>query len=242
MRYLALIFALLLPVTASAENWSYGGAEDGSANWGKLDPSYMACDDGVLQSPINLKPNFEATALPLLEVFYSLMPMSMVNTGNVLYVKVSDDHSIKLGDNEFKLKRFSFHSPSEHEMKGKSYAMEIQFEHTQEAEAEPLMLSVMVEEGEFNPYFDKLLSYAPRVEGKKRVEKLVDPMTLIPEQVGYIHYRGSYSRPPCTDNVPWYVMLTPVQASAEQIKDFRSILSSNVRPIQPSHNRLIITD
>jgi carbonic anhydrase len=50
---------------------------------------------------------------------------------------------------------------------------------------------------------------------------------------------GSFTTPPCTENVEWLVFRDPVMASREQLDAFAARLSPNNRPVQPLNDRTI---
>lgn len=57
-----------------------------------------------------------------------------------------------------------------------------------------------------------------------------DPSYSLPASRTNMRYTRSLITPPCTESVQWIVMTTPVQASAEQLDDFRSVIDENARP------------
>ena len=48
---------------------------------------------------------------------------------------------------------------------------------------------------------------------------------------------GSFTTPPCTEGVKWFILSTPVELSSEQIDAFRAIYDGNNRPVQPLNDR-----
>ncbi|MBK9051404.1 MAG: carbonic anhydrase family protein [Chloroflexi bacterium] len=56
---------------------------------------------------------------------------------------------------------------------------------------------------------------------------------LLPTEQTVYRYSGSLTTPPCSEEVIWSVMKTPVEMSAEQIADFNHIIAGNNRPLQP---------
>ena len=45
--------------------------------------------------------------------------------------------------------------------------------------------------------------------------------------------------PPCTEEVKWHVMKTPMEISYRQLASFKALYKMNARPVQPMANRLI---
>ena len=67
----------------------------------------------------------------------------------------------------------------------------------------------------------------------------LDLSQLLPGDRRYFTYMGSLTTPPCTEDVLWVVMKTPVQATAEQLNLFSRMYPMNARPIQASAGRVI---
>ena len=62
---------------------------------------------------------------------------------------------------------------------------------------------------------------------------------FLPKSRDYFLYDGSFTTPPCTEDVKWVVMKQTLRASPELIARFRAILQSNNRPVQPRNGRPI---
>lgn len=54
-----------------------------------------------------------------------------------------------------------------------------------------------------------------------------------------LHCKGSFTTPPCTEDVRWMMMRQPIQLSKAQIAAFRAIINNNNRPVQPLNGRAI---
>jgi len=50
---------------------------------------------------------------------------------------------------------------------------------------------------------------------------------------------GSVTAPPCTEGVAWYILKTPMQVSAAQIKAFAKLYPHDVRAAQPLNGRVV---
>jgi carbonic anhydrase len=62
---------------------------------------------------------------------------------------------------------------------------------------------------------------------------------MLPRDMGYYMYMGSVTAPPCTENVRWLVLKTPVEVSAAQIKAFAKLYPDDARPPQPLNGRIV---
>ena len=101
-------------------------------------------------------------------------------------------------------------------------------------------LAVFIKEGAASDTMQKLWQHMPSAEGENAVRGVfIDPADLIPRSRGYYRYTGSETAPPCSEPVTWFVLKTPVEASAAQIRDFAELYPHNVRPIQPLNGRIV---
>ena len=95
----------------SEVHWSYEG-DTGSGTWGRLDPSFVVCDSGVQQSPINL-----AGAIPAgggrLQIQWQPTGGQVVDNGHTIQVNTEPGSAITLEGRQFSLLQFHFHLPSE---------------------------------------------------------------------------------------------------------------------------------
>jgi len=95
------------------------------------------------------------------------------------------------------------------------------------------VIAVFFKEGKNNPILDNVLSGL----GK---EIRIDPADLLPTDTShYFHYVGSLTTPPCSENVQWYLLKQPAEASKDQIEAFRKYYVDNERPVQELNNRTI---
>ena len=60
-------------------------------------------------------------------------------------------------------------------------------------------------------------------------------------ELGYYHYNGSMTTPPCEERVGWYVMRELKTVSPEQVDNLLALSGGpNNRPVQPTGNRVIL--
>lgn len=238
---------------AIAENhylvhWSYGGSRNPS-RWGKISAEYVLCKTGQYQSPINFdsdnferKINSESTPKPL-KFNYQRIPLTVKNNGHTIQVDYSGGSSggssMEIDGETYRLLQFHFHTPSEHTVDEMAYGMELHLVHQNQA-GNFAVVGVFIEEGAENYFLQQIWDHLPESEGEKTLEKLmVNAYNFLPENREYYSYDGSLTTPPCSEAVKWYVMTTPIEASAEQIEQFMEIYPMNARPVQPLHRRKI---
>jgi len=180
------------------------------------------------------------SASPEIKFDYQPAAVNLVYNGHTIEEKDQDGGSITIGGRTFSLQQFHFHSPSEHTVDAKSYAMEMHLVHKNEA-GQVAVVGVFIKVGKENRAFSPLWTYLPKEENKRLTyEGKVDVLSMLPKEKRYYHYMGSFTTPPCTEGVYWYVLKEPVELSKIQIDKFRSIISGNNRPVQPLNGRKII--
>jgi len=219
--------------------WSYQGKEV-SANWGKLNPDYAACDAGRNQSPINVEQTIHA-ALKELKTLQKFPAKEIVNQGHTLMVRFKEGNMMVLDGTPFQMKQLQFHAPGEHTIKGKSYPLEAQFMHAN-SKGEQSILAVLFEEGEANAALQHLIAQLPKETGKPvPLKSRVLPSELMPQKRTYFRFSGSLTTPPCTEGVRWVLMKAPMTASKEQVEAFKQAFQGpNNRPVQPLSGRVVL--
>jgi len=231
-------------------HWGYEAAE-GPSSWGKLSPKWAVCAGGRAQSPIDIDktrkadlPALKAEFRPAeLKIVHHEHMADVVNTGHSIQVNYTEGDKLKLGNEEFELLQYHFHSPSEHTVAGKQFPMEMHMVH-KSAEGKLAVVGVFIQEGAANPAFEPVWANLP---GAKAVEHhlehvKVDVNKLLPASTASYRYTGSLTTPPCSEDVKWTVMSTPIQVSKQQIDAFRAIMKGNNRPVQPLNGRAVVTD
>ncbi len=235
---------------AGDPHWGYEATE-GPGNWGKLSAKWAVCGDGKSQSPVDIEktkkadlPALKAEFKPAeLKIVHHEHMADVVNTGHSIQVNYTMGDKLKMGNEEFELLQYHFHSPSEHTVGGKHYPMEMHMVH-KSAEGKLAVVGVFVEEGATNPAFEPVWANLPKVKSvEHHLEHVtVDVNKMLPASTQSYRYTGSLTTPPCSEGVKWVVMTTPVQMSAAQIADFRAVMKGNNRPPQPLNGRAVITD
>jgi carbonic anhydrase len=241
--------AVLLPAIAGGQNhehyqspwrtpWTYEQAD----HWSELDPLYAACNTGKAQSPIDIRETQKAD-LPALRMEFENTPLRYVtNNGHTIrvnYPQAPESGNLLIVGGRFHLIQFHFHHPSEEHIHGKAYPMEVHLMY-QASDGANAGVAVFIEEGAANGTIEKLWQHLPRAEGETAVTGVfIQPSDLAPRSLGYYRYTGSQTAPPCNEPVTWFVLKTPIEASAAQIKAFAELYPHNVRPIQPLNGRIV---
>lgn len=237
-----MLAMLLLPVAATASHWGYEGVES-PEHWGELDSNWQLCQTGQNQSPVDIRETFSAHLQPL-KTHYTTSPNSLLNNGHTIQANYSDNNTanyITLDNERFTLKQFHFHAPSENMINGKQYPLELHLVH-QNSDNEITVVAVMFEQGATNAELAKLWKVMPdHAEKSSPIPTGIDVNHLLPNDKTHWRFSGSLTTPPCSEGVRWIVMKHPLQLSAEQLKQFTSVMHhTNNRPVQKLHGRTIL--
>ena len=213
------------------KHWDY--SQNGPAHWGEFSKT---CAKGHAQSPVNIVPGKTVKLNPKYELNLHEdlhTKVKIIDNGHSIKVIPEKAGSIVLNGEKFKLLQFHFHGKSEHTVDGKRYDMVAHLVHQNPKTKQYAVIAVFFKEGKKNPTLDKILNNIG-----KTVE--INPQNQLPEDTQhYFHYVGSFTTPPCTENVQWFLLKQPSEASKEQIEAFRKYYVDNERPVQELYDREI---
>ena len=227
-------------IAADASRWSYSGAT-GPAKWAKLEKDFVACAQGKTQSPIDI-PDAEARKgdLPPLLFDYRPSPLRIIDNGHTIQVNYAPGSSIELDGTQYELVQFHFHKPSEEKIDGKSHAMVAHFVH-KSPEGKLAVVAVLLDKGGANGLIDSIWKNLPTAKEKEVLvtNVTIDAANLLPESKGYYTFQGSLTTPPCSEEVTWLVLKTPVKIGDGEITAFGKIYPMNARPTQALNGRAV---
>ncbi len=221
-------------------HWGYSG-DTGPEHWGSLDEKFKTCGEGKKQSPVDIT-GAVAGNLPELKLNYGSTTLKLVNNGHTIKADYAPGSSIVVGDDNYKLLQFHFHSLSENAIEGELSPMEAHLVHANAA-GELAVVGVMLTEGAANPLLDRLWAYTPsKANSTMAVPTASISVTdLLPGSTAYYGFTGSLTTPPCTEGVRWMVLKEAMTASPEQIAKFRRLFGdqNTNRPVQPLNGRVV---
>jgi carbonic anhydrase len=228
--------SLLIQPIALAESWGYTG-DTKPENWSKLSPDFQTCKNGNAQSPVDL-PDAVDLGSKDLAIDYKDSPLVLVNNGLTLRADYAPGSTITLDGQPYDLLQFHFHTPSEHLIAEKPYAMELHLVHRNPAGV-LAVIGVFIEQGQQNPIVQKIWDVMPdQPDTEKAVRELtVNADRLLPKHRTFYRYQGSLTTPPCSEGVEWIVMREPIALSVAQIDRFQQLFDPNARPVQPMNQR-----
>lgn len=223
--------------------WGYTG--DGSPDkWGDLEPNFALCKDGKAQTPIDISSKVaKSPTLKGLVFQYPVIPLTLFNNGHTVQVPNPGPGSVTEGPNHWNLLQFHFHAPSEHTVDGKPFDAEVHFVHKND-KGELAVVGILVKTGKENAALKAVFANAPSeigTEPKPVVGATINLKAILPAKPGYFTYNGSLTVPPCSEGVTWFLLKTPIEASAQQIAKLHEVTHGDTnRPLQPLNGREVL--
>ena len=202
---------------------------------------------GLLQSPVNiLSGQAEDGTHDIAVNYHDADPEYLDNKGSTVELDFPEGSSILFDGRQYVLKQLHFHTPSEHQIDGITYPMEMHVVNVMESESEHeppryLVVSYLFRMGEEQPFIASFLDKVPTTEGG---EDLV-PGTVVIAPEGrtlnheFYHYRGSLTTPPYTETVDWLIVREIEEASPEQIRRINLLEGDNARRVQALYGRKV---
>jgi carbonic anhydrase len=226
---------------ADTPHWGYEG-HGGAAHWAELDPAFKTCRLGKHQSPIDIDSHkvAKAPSAPPLAIHYASGPVTVVNNGHTVQVNLASPGTIMLGGTEYKLLQFHFHTPSEEKIDGRDYPLVAHLVH-KSAQGQLAVIAVLFELGKENATLKPVFDQLPAKEGDSvKLTTDIDPTNLLPADRSHYSFAGSLTTPPCSEEVRWQVLKTPVEFSSAQFASFKKLYTMNARPVQPLNGRKVV--
>lgn len=231
-------------VTTNSEESHFGYSQSLSPDhWAEL-PGNARCSAGTTQSPVALS---TATAdhphLNTPSFNYFTSHVRMTNTGHTVEFTYDAGSTLRLGNTEYKLAQFHFHTPSEHTEDGVQYPLELHLVHKDASGNAAVVVGVLIKEGSVNAALFNAFLHLPKHEGEQSAPTgaLINASALLPRNKAFFQYAGSLTTPPCSEGLQWFVMTHPIEMSDAQIAAFQRLphLNPNNRPVQPLNGRTI---
>ncbi|GES97452.1 carbonic anhydrase [Rhizophagus clarus] len=208
--YLILVILLIIKAsTIFAADYSYSGST-GPAFWGNINET---CIKGENQSPIDIPyDEFIKFNKPDNVEFYNVNNVEIENKGHSIQISKNLNAKLKIGDNEYNLLQFHFHTPSEHRINGNYHDVEAHFVFV-DKEGKLSVIGVFYDvSDQQSKFFDPIVSNIPNKNEKKSIEFI--ELSSVLEDINLMNttynYFGSLTTPPCTEGVIWWVA-HPVQ-------------------------------
>lgn len=234
-------------------DFTYSGPK-GPEQWGSLDPAFFACSTGKSQSPVDIIRKDVAfyNKLKPLNTHYNFSVNAKLLDDDINIGIHYEDHAgvLVINGKNYTLMQMHWHSPSEHRIDGVQYPAELHLVH-KAADGNASVISVLYQYGRPDPIVNKLMKSLELLgkevgSGHEDAEVPVRPMDF--KHIGrkstkYYRYIGSFTTPPCTENVIWSILGKVRSISKEQVIALKAplkiIYKNNARPVQPLNRRRI---
>lgn len=208
-------------------------------------------DHGFEQSPININSSSNAEGKHQITLYYKDEINKIENLGHTVQLDFSPGNSIVVDDTAYNFKQCHFHTPSEHQIDGLTFPMEmhiVNLRPNEDKKATPqyLVIGVLFKEGKENKFINDFLNAIPKEENsssnlKAGKVKLEDLFGKLPKEVNghFYNYLGSLTTPPYTESVRWYITKHIFEASASQIEAINKLEGNNARHVQALYGRTV---
>jgi carbonic anhydrase len=145
-----------------------------------------------------------------------------------------------VGDHVYSLEQYHVHVPSEHTIDGKHADMEIHLVH-KSSSGKVAVVAVMVQADSKNPVDVPMYKILPDQVGETMVADHAtrNAMDFIPKEHSYWRYMGSFTTPPCGEDIRWIIMKTPISITPAVLTEFKKIVGGNNRPVQMLNGRQV---
>lgn len=212
------------------------------------------CVDGKKQSPINIltsdvKKSDSATDLKV--EYKPVQSATIVNNGHTLQV-TNEFGSVSFQGSTYKVLQFHFHTPSEHQIDGRSTDLEMHIVHQKvgsSGTADLLVMGILFDANQTtsHAFLQQLQphSFPTMTKESSSAASTLDLAQLMNWNVpnSFYTYQGSLTTPKCDETVTWIVYQTTQAMSKEELLSFSKAMKhhgvSNNRLIQPLHSRPI---
>ncbi|XP_073289455.1 LOW QUALITY PROTEIN: carbonic anhydrase Nec1-like [Primulina huaijiensis] len=218
----------------------------GPRKWGEIKKEWGACNNGDMQSPIDLSNERVVQISQPENMNFKASNATFKNRGHDIQIKwIGDAGSIFINDTVYRLRYAHWHSPSEHTINGIRYDMELHLVHlTEDPEVKIAVIEILYTIGKSDYFLSKLMTNISSMVGKRHVEMslgIVDPNDIIIRSKRFYRYMGSLTIPPCTEGVIWTINKVVKSVSKDQVKLLREAVQDyaeeNARPLQQINNR-----
>ncbi|WOL07060.1 alpha carbonic anhydrase 7-like [Canna indica] len=222
------------------------GSPNGPDHWGEIHEEWAACSNGDMQSPIDLlqKRVKIFPGLGKLKRSYRAANATLKNRGHdIMLAWAEGAGKIHINGTDYNLKQCHWHSPSEHSINGKRYALEVHMVHESD-DRRVAVVGIMYTIGRPDTFLQELMEYIEEIAENTEEEKVVGLMDPRHIKVGsrkYYRYMGSLTTPPCTQGVVWTISKKIRTVSKAQVRLLRDAVhdsaEENARPLQPINGR-----
>jgi carbonic anhydrase len=234
-------------VVGCAQHADWYAADNG--NWAySTHDHHVVCEMGQKQSPIDLNVCAHVMDRPAIDLNWGSQSFTMTNNGHTIVAEVSGSSAnTVIEGTHYTLAQCHFHWGSEHFVEGMQQRMEVHCVHTRDGHDRYGVIGMFYDVGvSTNTFLGSIEDDLP-LEGDSVIASAAD-MAVVFDGTDLRHYwsyEGSFTTPPCTEAVDWYVLMDHAEISQGQYNTFQRSIGmanpegGNFRPPQPLHDRLV---
>ncbi|XP_071690367.1 alpha carbonic anhydrase 7-like [Rutidosis leptorrhynchoides] len=250
--FIALFIIFCIPSITSQEvddehEFTYDvNSPNGPQHWGEIHPEWSICNQGDMQSPIDLthKRVQVTSKLGKLDRDYKPANATLVNRGHDMMLRWTGAAGhIHINGTEYLLNQLHWHTPTEHTINGRRFNLELHMVH-QSTEGNVAVIGIMYKIGRPDSLLTMIEPHMRATASTRGVETstgIIDPRDIKIGSRKYYRYIGSLTTPPCTQNVIWTIVRKVRTVSREQLRIIREAVhdeaDANARPIQALNDR-----
>jgi len=227
---------------------TFGYTDDLSApNWAGLDPANIACATGQTQSPINLTPTTaQVLGAPPIVDYPPVQSAEFENLGTTIEVIVNGSLQVQAGGEQFQLKQFHMHTPSEHRINDEYFPLELHMVHENPETGNIAVVALLFEMSDQNTQlFDTLVPSLPQIQTAGTVTNTgaIDfaPVAQHITTTPLLTYQGSLTTPPCAEGLTFLVTQQPLPINVATYNAIKKTIKFNARYTQnpPGDNNIL---
>lgn len=207
-------------------------------------------DHGLIQSPVNILSGDTATGShSIIFAGEDISATEIRNTGHSVQLQMPPGASVAFDGDRYELKQCHFHTPSEHQIDGVTYPMEMHCVSTHpdtngDGAPEYLVVAFLYKMGRASSAIGRFIDAIPPDEGAQTTDEqstffISDIIAEGDASLGYFTYQGSLTTPPYTESVRWLVKRSIREASPQQIQKINQIEGNNARHVQALFGRTV---
>mmetsp|Transcript_39575 Transcript_39575/g.95031 ORF Transcript_39575/g.95031 Transcript_39575/m.95031 type:complete len:1438 (+) Transcript_39575:75-4388(+) len=206
---------------------------------------------GLHQSPIDLTScSINDQSQQAITVNWPEQNWEIAHDGHSVKMTPSGTGDFVVGGQKYNLVQCHLHAGSEHFVDGAQKPLELHCVHSKDGvEGKFGVIGILFKVGAENAFIKSFEDDLPsashadhdhrRLSGHMVSLKMEDAVGSADLQE-YWSYDGSFTTPPCTEAVDWFVMMAEMEATQAQVDKVEAALgSNNFRPPQPLHNRTV---
>lgn len=211
MKYRCMLFVLIICLSCSHREYSEQETAEGH---GKELHALPGLDHGLIQSPVNILTS-QTSGLAKHEITVvrsdSVKVADVVNTGHSVQLDLDPGAGVQFDGVEYHFLQGHFHTPSEHQVDGITYPMEMHFvsrakKTEDDSGPQYLVVGIFFKMGTENKFIQAFIDKIPETE--KDTTLLNENPVYISDLIekgeafnDYYYYQGSLTTPPYTESV-----------------------------------------